>query len=84
MKTLVGLGAMVASSVLFTGTAQAGLFDWWCRCPCPPQPACPPAATASVEGTTTYSPTYQPSARPARAEKRWKTYEDERRKIKGW
>lgn len=88
MKTLIGVGALLASSLLFAADAKAGMFDWFGRCSCSPQPACPPAATASVDGTTTYSPTYQPAegarvvqpARPARG----RTYEDERRKIKGW
>lgn len=81
MKTFIGVGALFVSSLVFTADAKAGNFDWFCRCPCPPQPECPPA-TASVQGTTGYSATYQPRA--VRAEKRWKTYEDYRREIKGW
>ena len=89
MKKIIGLGALLTGSLLFAGNAQAGLFDWSCSCPCPPEPACPPAATAKVEGTTSYSPTYQPAegarvVQPSRPAKRWKTFEDYRREIKGW
>jgi hypothetical protein len=89
MKKIIGLGALLTGSLLFAGDAQAGLFDCWRRCPCPPEPACPPAATAAVEGTTTYSPTYQPAegarvVQPSRPAQRGRTWEDERRKIKGW
>jgi hypothetical protein len=89
MKTLIGVGALLASSLLFAADAKAGIFDWFGRCPCPRQPACPAAATASVDGTTSYSPTYQPAegarvVQPSRPAKRSKSFEDYRREIKGW
>ena len=81
MKTFIGAGALLASSLFFASDAKAGIFDRGCRCP--------PAATASVDGTTSYSPTYQPAegarmVQPARPAKRSKTFEDYRREIKGW
>ena len=61
MKTFVGVGALLASSLLFAADAKAGISDWFCRCPCPSEPASAPAATASVQGTTSYTATYQPA-----------------------
>ena len=87
MKILIGLGALVTSSLLFASSANAGSFSR-CHCPCQPAPSCSSAATASVQGGTSYSATYQPSDagshRATRTTKRWKTWEDYRREIKGW
>jgi hypothetical protein len=82
MKTLIGVGALFASSLFVASDAKAGIFDRGCRCPCPP------AATASVQGTTSYSATYQPgdsgSQRAVRRSTRSKSWEDYRRDVKGW
>jgi hypothetical protein len=88
MKKLIA-SAVFAVPLFFAANAEAGIFDWFCSRPCPPSP-CTPATTASVQGTTSYSATYQPGPKAAppqqaaRSEKRWKTYEDYRREIKGW
>lgn len=86
MKKLIA-STVFALPLMFAANAQAGIFDWFCSRPCPPSP-CTPAQTASVQGTTSYSATYQPSTsdsqRAVRKTTRWKTYEDYRREIKGW
>ena len=88
MKTFISIGALVASSLLVAADARAGIFDRFGRCQSAPQPAYPPAASAAVEGTTSYSSTYQPAEdgrfmQPSRPATRSRTFEDERRKIKG-
>jgi len=85
MKKLIAL-ALFATPLVLAADAQAGIFDWFCPRQCPPSP-CPPAATASVQGTTSYSATYQPAGASQRASST-RTRADEivemQRKIKGY
>ena len=88
MRTIIGLGALLTTSLLFASDARA---DWFgrsrCSRPCQPAPSCAQATTASVQGTTIYSASYHPAGASERASS-FRSRADEiidmQRRIKGY